>query len=69
MTGIDAYRMIREFTFVPVVFMTAYGTPQIRADVAAYSPRDFLAKPLPQQRLQEALRHFKATNGEPINLD
>jgi CheY-like chemotaxis protein len=69
MSGIDAYRQIREFTFVPVVFMTAYGTPQIRADVTACSPLDFLEKPLPQQRLQDALRHYKANFGEPISLD
>jgi CheY-like chemotaxis protein len=69
LNGIEAYRAIREFTFVPVIFMTAYGTPQIKAEVAACSPLDFLEKPLPQLRLMDAIKHYKATYGEPIDLD
>ena len=68
LNGIQAYRSIREFTFVPVVFMTAYGTPQIKAEVASCTPLDFLEKPLPQLRLMEVIKHYKATYGEPIEL-
>ena len=53
-TGTEAYRQINTFTQVPVIFMTAYGTPLIQAEVASLHPIDFIEKPLPQVRLQAA---------------
>lgn len=69
LNGIEAYRQICLFTSVPVIFMTAYGTPQIKAEVAACNPLDFLEKPLPQVRLQEAIKLFKLRYGEPVELE
>lgn len=45
LAGADAVRALRDRTAAPIVIITAYATPDHRADIAAAAPDGVLTKP------------------------
>lgn len=53
--GIDAAMMLREACSIPVVFLTAYASPEILARAKLAEPLGYLLKPFAERELQAVL--------------
>lgn len=53
--GIDAALMIREACSIPVIFLTAYASPEILARAKLAEPLGYLLKPFAERELQAVL--------------
>lgn len=61
MDGIDAATRIREFSDIPIIFLTAYTDPRTKERAEGVRPCAFLPKPINKQLLLTAL-----TQGIPV---
>lgn len=56
MSGIEAARLIKaNRPDIPVIFMTAYGTPEVKTQAMAIHPLGFLEKPVAMGKLSELI--------------
>ena len=62
--GIDTVRKIREFSPVPVVFITGNSNVQIRERAGSVSRAKFLTKPIDMPLLRGALEDLSATDSD-----
>jgi CheY-like chemotaxis protein len=55
MDGIEAAIQIREFSDIPIIFLTAYSDSRTKERVEGLRPYSFLSKPINKQLLLSAL--------------
>ena len=61
LNGLDLLALIRRYrSACPVIIMTAFGTPEARAEAAALGAVDFIEKPIEAQRLIGRVRGLVA---------
>ena len=58
--GIDAVQRLRFFNKVPVIYMTAWNTPDVRRRADATKPEAFLTKPIDTAELLTAVERALA---------
>jgi diguanylate cyclase (GGDEF)-like protein/PAS domain S-box-containing protein len=67
--GINAARQIRERLAVPVIFLTAYGEPEILQRAAQAAPYGYLLKPFELRELNATVRMAVARRHEEIKTE
>ncbi len=53
LSGIEVARKVRELSPVPIAFMTAYGSDEVRNEALSLGPIAFLEKPISEDDLAE----------------
>ncbi len=67
--GISAARLIRERLAVPVIFLTAYGEPEVLRRAAEAAPYGYLLKPFELRELNATVRMAMARRQEELRTE
>lgn len=65
--GWELYNRLREFTTIPIIFVTAYHTPQNEAKALALGAEGFIGKDLTPMQLIQHIEFVLKTNNPPAH--
>jgi CheY-like chemotaxis protein len=65
MDGWEVYHQLREFTSIPVIFVTAYDTPQNEARAIAMGAEGFVGKDLTPMQLVQQIQFVLGNQSKP----
>lgn len=60
--GLDASRQIRQFTQIPIVFVTGYIDEKINLEIDQIQPAMYLIKPVPINEIKSAIDEMIGTS-------
>jgi len=63
--GWELYHRLREFTTIPIIFVTAYDTPQNEAKAIALGAEGFIGKDLTPMQLVQHIQLVLEANDQP----
>lgn len=67
--GWELYHRLREFTTIPIIFVTAYDTPQNEAKAIALGAEGFIGKDLTPIQLVQHIKFVLDSGNQPNRSD
>lgn len=67
--GWELYHRLREFTTIPIIFVTAYDTPQNEAKAIALGAEGFIGKDLTPIQLVQHIKFVLESGNQPNRSD